>query len=141
MSGPTGAVKSFSVPGFTLKTDMSPMGETAKAKETEKAAAAAIADGFEAPKAKKAEEPAAMAKAAAPDFVDDLRNLIHNARAEVNTWSDWNPLKHIALALLDRAEALLNQVDQILQNGGVVGQAIRDAITWVSDQIKNLLGG
>jgi len=136
-----GSVKSFSVPGFTLKTDMSAAGEAAKAKEPEKVAAAKVADGFEPPKAGKAEEPAAMAKAAAaPDFVDDLRDLINNGRAEVATWSNWNPLKHIANGLLDVAEGLLNQVDEILRNNGVVGQVLRDAISWVTARIREALG-
>jgi len=140
MSGPTGAVKSFSVPGFTLKTDMSPMGESAKAKEAEKVAATKVADGFEPPKAGKAEEPAALAKAAAPDFVDDLRDLINNGRAEVATWSDWNPFKYVVQGLLDVAEGLLNQVDEILRNNGVVGQFLRDAISSITARIREALG-
>jgi len=63
MSGPTGAVKGFSVPSFTLKTDMSPAGDVAKAKEPEKAPAKATVDSF---------EPAAKAREA----LDTLRSLV-----------------------------------------------------------------
>jgi len=142
MSGPTGAVKSFSVPSFTLKTDMSPMGEVAKPKETEKAAAKTVSDGFEAAKAKGGEEPKAMAKAEGgrqplPPGLEEgmqfLRNAVQTGRNIANNLPF--PLKQIANGLLDKAEKFLNQVEDLIRRGAQIGQ---DVINGIKDLVGKL---
>jgi len=117
------------------------MGGVAKPREAGKVAAAAVADGFEPPKAEGPEEPVALAaKAADPDFIDELRDVINRGRQEVRTWSMWNPLKYGAQALLSLAEGLLNQAEGILNAGGPIGQVLRDGISWVVARIRELIG-
>jgi len=137
-----GAVKNFSVPGFTLKTDMS-AGEAAKTKETEAMSAKAAGDGFEAAKAGNAEAPMEAAADIPPGLqqaLDTLRDVLSQAREEVNSWPWYNPAKYAARFAINRAENILDTVEELIRSGAEIGQGVVDTVNAIIQQLRGLLG-
>jgi len=138
MSGPTGAVKSCSVPGFTLTPDMPSMGE---APEAEKATARTADDGFEAAKAAAA-EPMAQAQGGnqvppalrAPlAFLQAAHQFLQHA---AQTW--WEPFASMARVTDDALRPVLDNLHELIRTGQQITQAVIDGVNQFIDWLRGL---